>query len=205
MSSRENIFKTKDLVDRSSWKECTPTARALHCLFTNRVSLRSVDLDSSLTWNIVHLLQSSRRCIIAHYGTFRKCWDSVILTAILYVATIVPYNAAFFKSENKTHTITFSILMFRDFVGSCHQQKVEASLVFDGLIEAIFILGIIFWRSRFLSLECKDVWIADIFFNFHITYVNVKGEVVFDRKSIALKYLKGTIKSVWQTSIHFKN
>ena len=145
MSSRENIFKTKDLVDRSSWKECTPTARALHCLFTNRVSLRSVDLDSSLPWNIVHLLQSSQRCIIAHYGTFRKCWDSVILTAILYVATIVPYNAAFFKSENNnTYTMTVSILMFRDFVGSCHQQKVEASLVFDGLIEAIFILGIIF-------------------------------------------------------------
>ena len=32
---------------------------------------------------------------------------------------------------------------------------------------------------------------ADIFFNFIITYVNDKGEVVFDRKSIALKYLKG--------------
>ena len=99
----------------------------------------------TLPWNIVHLLQSSQRCIIAHYGTFRKCWDSVILTAILYVATIVPYNAAFFKSENNnTYTMTVSILMFRDFVGSCHQQKVEASLVFDGLIEAIFILGIIF-------------------------------------------------------------
>ena len=118
MSSRENIFKTKDLVDRSSWKECTPTARALHCLFTNRVSLRSVNLDSSLPWNIVHLLQSSQRCIIAHYGTFRKCWDSVILTAILYVATIVPYNAAFFKSENiKTHTYNdcfyFNVQRFR--------------------------------------------------------------------------------------------
>ena len=47
--------------------------------------------------NITQLMQSSQRCIIAHYGTFRKCWDCVILTAILYVATIVPYNAAFFK------------------------------------------------------------------------------------------------------------
>ena len=34
-----------------------------------------------------------------------------------------------------------SFFNIRDFVGSCHQQKIEASLVFDGLIEAIFILG----------------------------------------------------------------
>ena len=40
----------------------------------------------------------------------------------------------------------------------------------------------------------------DIFFNFHITYVNDKGEVVFDRKSIALKYLKGK-----QNRIQFKS
>ena len=79
------------------------------------------------------------------------------------------------------------ILIFRDFVGSCHQQKVEASLVFDGLIEAIFILGIHFWKNASIY-----IYFADIFFNFHITYVNVKGEVVFDRKSIALKYLKGS-------------
>ena len=37
--------------------------------------------------------------------------------------------------------VYIQIFMFRDFVGSCHQQKIEASLVFDGLIEAIFILG----------------------------------------------------------------
>ena len=59
--------------------------------------------------------QTSKQCLIAHYGTFRKLWDwyrdilmmllittpkttfSIILSAILYVATIVPYNAAFFK------------------------------------------------------------------------------------------------------------
>ena len=52
--------------------------------------------------------------------------------------------------------MTISILMFRDFVGSCHQQKVEASLVFDGLIEAIFILGKIFSKSRILSAKMFD-------------------------------------------------
>ena len=45
---------------------------------------------------------------------------------------------------------------------------------------------------------------ADIFFNFHITYVNDKGEVVFDRKSIALKYLKGKQnRSYFQFKSHF--
>ena len=30
---------------------------------------------------------------------------------------------------------------FRDSVGTCRQSKIEASVVIDGLIEAIFILG----------------------------------------------------------------
>ena len=81
--------------------------------------------------------------------------------------------------------------MFRDFVGSCHQQKIEASLVFDGLIEAIFILGIRFGKKTINRYNANAMKSADIFFNFIITYVNDKGEVVFDRKSIALKYLKG--------------
>ena len=140
MSSPVNIFKTKDQVDRNSWRGCIRPARQLSCPFINQISLRWVNLGFRKL-NIAHLMQSAQRCIIAHYGTFRKCWDCVILTAILYVATIVPYNAAFFKWEKLNINVYIQILMFRDFVGSCHQQKIEASLVFDGLIEAIFILG----------------------------------------------------------------
>ena len=91
--------------------------------------------------------------------------------------------------------------MFRDFVGSCHQQKIEASLVFDGLIEAIFILGM---KRNIIRNNVNPMISADIFFNFHITYVNDKGEVVFDRKSIALKYLKGKQnRSYFQFKSHF--
>ena len=54
--------------------------------------------------------------------------------------------------------------------------------------------------AKKIKKEYKDISFADIFFNFHITYVNVKGEVVFDRKSIAFKYLKGK-QGVWQTSV----
>ena len=97
MSSQGNIFKTKDQVDRNSWRGCIQAARPLNCPFINQISLRWVNLETRRQWNIAPLMQSAQRCIIAHYGTFRKCWDCVILTAILYVATIVPYNAAFFK------------------------------------------------------------------------------------------------------------
>merc|ERR1719320_841896 len=41
-------------------------------------------------------------CLILHYGTFRKVWDCIILTAIMYVALIVPYNAAFNRHSGDT-------------------------------------------------------------------------------------------------------
>ena len=43
------------------------------------------------------------------------------------------------------------------------------------------------------ATSLTNVYFVDIFFNFHITYVNSKGEVVFDRKDIAVNYLKGKL------------
>ena len=33
--------------------------------------------------------------VFSHYGYFKNLWDVVILLATIYVAIIVPYNAAF--------------------------------------------------------------------------------------------------------------
>jgi potassium voltage-gated channel Eag-related subfamily H protein 8 len=37
------------------------------------------------------------RFVLSHYGTFKTCWDWLILVATFYVAVVVPYNAAFGK------------------------------------------------------------------------------------------------------------
>ena len=66
-------------------------------------------------------------------------------------------------------------------------------MVFDVLIEMIFLLGS-YISPSFLINICYFVF-SDIFFNFHITFVNSKGEVVFDRRQIACNYLKGRIVS----------
>ena len=79
--------------------------------------------------------------------------------------------------------------MFSVSIETCRQSKIETSLVFDGIIEAVFLLGLI--KVYFYKLILISLTFVDIFFNFHITFVNSKGEVVFDRKHIALNYLKG--------------
>jgi hypothetical protein len=35
------------------------------------------------------------RWVISHYGVFKTCWDFLVLLATIYVAIVVPYNAAF--------------------------------------------------------------------------------------------------------------
>ncbi|OXA43454.1 Potassium voltage-gated channel subfamily H member 8 [Folsomia candida] len=35
------------------------------------------------------------RFVLSHYGSFKTCWDWLILVATFYVAVLVPYNAAF--------------------------------------------------------------------------------------------------------------
>ena len=45
-----------------------------------------------------------------HYGSFRRAWDCVILTAIIYVALIVPYNAAFNRYNAKLADFLFEFI-----------------------------------------------------------------------------------------------
>lgn len=42
------------------------------------------------------------RFILSHYGMFKGCWDWLILVATFYVAIVVPFNAAFVKSDRQT-------------------------------------------------------------------------------------------------------
>ena len=35
------------------------------------------------------------RWVLSHYGMFKTCWDILVLLATIYVAIVVPYNAAF--------------------------------------------------------------------------------------------------------------
>ena len=37
--------------------------------------------------------------VFSHYGYFKNLWDVVILLATIYVAIIVPYNAAFYGAK----------------------------------------------------------------------------------------------------------
>lgn len=42
------------------------------------------------------------RFILSHYGMFKGCWDWLILVATFYVAVLVPYNAAFVRTNRLT-------------------------------------------------------------------------------------------------------
>ncbi|XP_023330518.1 potassium voltage-gated channel subfamily H member 8, partial [Eurytemora carolleeae] len=133
---------------------------------------------SSSSAPIYKTARMQERCgIISHYGSFRKvgsgsetrfkffkfslragnlrCWDFVILVAIMYVALIVPYNAAFNRDPD----------------GECSRTNLKPSIACDILVEMIFIL--------------------DIFFNFRMSFINKKGEVVYKLKDIAINYITG--------------
>ena len=56
-----------------------------------------------------------------------------VYTSIVFFNDFMPIKIKVVKL--KTHA------NFRDSVGTCRQSKIEASVVIDGLIEAIFILG----------------------------------------------------------------
>ena len=58
--------------------------------------------------------------------------------------------------------------------GSCDSTTLKSSIACDILVEMIFIL--------------------DIIFNFRMTFVNGKGEVVYKMRDIALNYVKGNVK-----------
>ena len=55
-----------------------------------------------------YLFQTS--FLMLHYGSFRRAWDCVILTGIIYVALIVPYNAAFNRYDAKLAYFLFELI-----------------------------------------------------------------------------------------------
>ncbi|CAB4061358.1 KCNH8 [Lepeophtheirus salmonis] len=102
------------------------------------------------------------RCVLSHYGVIKACWDVIVLCATIYVAIIVPYNAAF-KSKNYGYIVIQNKSLF--------EERWNQTRNYDVVVEAIFLL--------------------DIILNFRTTFVNKKGEVVSSSKSIAFNYLKG--------------
>ncbi|CAG0892853.1 unnamed protein product [Darwinula stevensoni] len=47
--------------------------------------------------------------ILSHYGVFKTCWDWFVLVATLYVAVVVPYNAAFIDDDDTLCSDVFPI------------------------------------------------------------------------------------------------
>ncbi|XP_073812259.1 eag-like K[+] channel isoform X2 [Musca autumnalis] len=73
------------------------------------------------------------RFILPHYGVFKGVWDWIILVSTFYVAILVPYNAAFAKSDRQT-------------------------MVSDVIVEALFIVDILLnFRTTFVSSKGEVV------------------------------------------------
>ncbi|KAF5307673.1 hypothetical protein FQR65_LT06728 [Abscondita terminalis] len=73
------------------------------------------------------------RFILSHYGSFKTCWDWLILIATFYVAVVVPYNASFVNSG-------------------------RPSVVMDVVVEGLFFLDIILnFRTTFVSSKGEVV------------------------------------------------
>ncbi|KAB0794660.1 hypothetical protein PPYR_11499 [Photinus pyralis] len=73
------------------------------------------------------------RFILSHYGTFKTCWDWLILMATFYVAVVVPYNASFVNSG-------------------------RPSVIMDVVVEGLFFLDILLnFRTTFVSSKGEVV------------------------------------------------
>ncbi|KAM4702040.1 voltage-gated inwardly rectifying potassium channel KCNH3 [Discoglossus pictus] len=86
--------------------------------------------------------------ILLHYGTFKACWDCLILLATLYVAVTVPYSVCF--SSNKEEGTTGP----RSPPSTC-----------DLLVEILFILDIVLnFRTTFVSQSGQVVFSSRLIF-----------------------------------------
>ncbi|XP_074604833.1 eag-like K[+] channel [Brevipalpus obovatus] len=88
---------------------------------------RSVNMKSKLKLNNNILHSSSLpeykaatikkpRFILSHYGTFKSCWDWLILIATFYVAIVVPYSASFRESDDTPATIYTDVFVENIFI-----------------------------------------------------------------------------------------
>lgn len=106
--------------------------------------------------------------VFSHYGYFKNLWDVVILLATIYVAIIVPYNAAFHGVGYDQGTNDTLYCLGSD--PNLIKTTKKPSIISDVLVEVIFVI--------------------DILLNFRTTFVNQKGEVVSSSKDIAINYLR---------------
>jgi len=65
--------------------------------------------------------------ILVHYGIFKIGWDWLILLCTFYTAILVPYNAAFSRSERKPN--------------QDHPEEMKPSIYSDVVVEILFIMG----------------------------------------------------------------
>lgn len=93
--------------------------------------------------------------ILLHYGTFKACWDWLILLATFYVAVTVPYN------------VCFTVVGRRDEGSSAPRNPPSVS---DILVEILFISG---ESASFLliTVTMKDILATD---HFAKTWLKVK-------------------------------
>ena len=102
------------------------------------------------------------RWVLSHYGMFKTCWDVLVLLATIYVAIVVPYNAAFIESDNvqmpkscynhtgnqsddvipETGTSSTSTMMINNNVSDkVDIDPMKSSIYLDVIVEGIFIIG----------------------------------------------------------------
>ena len=90
---------------------------------------------------------------------FKTCWDVLVLLATIYVAIVVPYNAAFIESDNVQmpkscynhtnqsddvipETGTPSTMMINNNVSDkVDIDPMKSSIYLDVIVEGIFIIG----------------------------------------------------------------
>ncbi|KAG8452396.1 hypothetical protein GDO86_004264, partial [Hymenochirus boettgeri] len=88
--------------------------------------------------------------ILLHYGTFKACWDCLILLATVYVAVTVPYSFCFNNSKEEGTTAPRS-----------------PPTVYDLAVEILFILDIVLnFRTTFVSQSGQVVFAPRLIF-FH--------------------------------------
>ncbi|MEE6471375.1 hypothetical protein FKM82_009255 [Ascaphus truei] len=90
--------------------------------------------------------------ILLHYGTFKACWDGLILLATLYVAVTVPYSFCFSSGKEEWNTAS------RSPPSAC-----------DLSVEILFILDIILnFRTTFVSQSGQVVFSPRLIFLHYI-------------------------------------
>ena len=52
------------------------------------------------------------KLVFSHYGYLKCLWDVIIIIATIYVAIIVPYNAAFYGAKNDDISLDEELMVY---------------------------------------------------------------------------------------------